>query len=179
MTLRAVFIDRDGTILRHVHYLSDPGRVELLPGVAAALRAALARHVKLFLFTNQAGVGRGLFTLEAVEAVNRRMIELLNLGPRPFSDVCIATDLADDPDSYRKPSPRFILETLARTGLAAGEAVMIGDNPTDWIAGLRAGIRSVAIRSHLLDAAADALRTESRIPLYDSLIDWAASEWPA
>jgi len=179
MPPQAVFLDRDGTLLEHVHYLHRPAEVNLLPGVAAALATAQARAARLFLFTNQSGVAQGLFTLADVEAVNRRMIELLGLGPEPFADTCIATELPGDETGYRKPSPRFILETLARHGIPRQAAVMVGDNPTDWEAGLRAGIRAVAVRSHLLDAAAERLRRDAGIPLFGSLAEWAAMEWPA
>jgi len=176
---KAVFLDRDGTILRHVHYLHRPEDVELVPGAAAALATALRHGASLFLFTNQSGVGRGLFTMADVDAVNSRMIDLLGLGPSPFADVCVATEPPGQEAAYRKPSPRFILETLARFGVAAAEAVMIGDNPSDWQAGIRAGIRAVAVRSHLLDDEADRFRAQSGIVLHETLADWALAEWRA
>lgn len=177
LPLRAVFLDRDGTILRHEHYLHRPEQVALLPGAAAALATALDRGAELFLFTNQSGVGRGLFTLADVEAVNRRMIDLLGLGPAPFADICIASECPSNQPVYRKPSPRFILETLARRAIDPTSAVMIGDNPSDWQAGLAAGIRVAALRSHLLDEPAHALLATAGIPLYDTLAEWAAAEW--
>lgn len=143
---KAVFLDRDGTLIRHVHYLHEPKKVELLPGVAEALRHWLDRNVKLFLFTNQSGVARGLFTLADVEAVNRRMLGLIGLGKEIFTDVCIATEMPSDEPVYRKPSPKFILESLAKHGVPRKYAVMVGDNLCDWEAGRRAGIAVVALR---------------------------------
>lgn len=146
---KAVFLDRDGTLIRHVHYLHEPEKVELLPGVAEALRLLLDRNVKLFLFTNQSGVNRGLFTLTDVEAVNQRMLDLIGLGDDIFTDICIATEMPSDEPVYRKPSPRFILESLAKHRIPKENAVMVGDNPTDWEAGNRAGIQVVAIESSI------------------------------
>lgn len=174
----AVFFDRDGTLLKHVHYLHRPEEAELLPGAAAALQRAVDHGVRLFLFTNQSGVGRGLFSLADVEAVNRRMLELLGLGHDLFTDTCIAIEHPAAESVYRKPSPRFISETLARHGISSRAAVMVGDNPSDWQAGLNAGIRSVAVRSHLHDAAAERFRQEAGIVLYESVAHWAAAEWP-
>src|SRR5262249_53074802 len=57
----AVFLDRDGTLVRETGYLSDPGELELLPGVAAALRDLAAADLPLVVISNQAGVGRGVF----------------------------------------------------------------------------------------------------------------------
>ena len=179
MPPRAVFLDRDGTLVRHVHYLHRPEDVELLPGVASGLATALAHGARLFLFTNQSGVGRGLFSLADVEAVNRRMIELLDLGRDPFTATCIATEPPGATIRYRKPAPRFILETLDRHRIAPSDAVMVGDNTTDWQAGLNAGIRAVAVRSHLLDAAAEDFLRTAGIRLYDGVAQWSAAEWPA
>lgn len=142
---QAVFFDRDGTLIEHVAYLSDPGRVVLLPGVRETAARLQAAAVRMFLFTNQSGVGRGLFTMAEVEAVNQRMIELLGLGPEPFAGICVPTEAPGAPSRYRKPSPRYILETLALHGIPAAAAWMVGDSPVDWEAGLAAGVRTAAV----------------------------------
>ena len=83
--LQAIFLDRDGTLIENKHYLGSPDGVVLLPGVREALARARDNGIKLFLFTNQSGVGRGYFTMADVEAVNRRMIEMLGLGDDLFT----------------------------------------------------------------------------------------------
>lgn len=155
MAVKAVFLDRDGTLIRHVHYLHEPEKVEILPGVRETLAQLLEQGVKLFLFTNQSGVARGYYTLDDVEAVNQRMVELIGLGDQIFTDICIATEMPSDAPVYRKPSPRFILESLAKYGIPRENAVMIGDNPTDWEAGHRAGIAVVAIKSPVTESHGD------------------------
>jgi D-glycero-D-manno-heptose 1,7-bisphosphate phosphatase len=155
VAVKAVFLDRDGTLIRHVHYLHEPEKVEILPGVRETLAQLLEQGVKLFLFTNQSGVARGYYTLDDVEAVNQRMVELIGLGDQIFTDICIATEMPSDAPVYRKPSPRFILESLAKYGIPRENAVMIGDNPTDWEAGHRAGIAVVAIKSPVTESHGD------------------------
>ncbi len=169
---KAVFLDRDGTLIEHVHYLRDPADVVLLPGVREALSRAREAAVKLFLFTNQSGVGRGLFSLAEVEACNARLIELLGLGPQPFDAVCIATETPDDPPRYRKPSPRFILEMLALHGIAPEAAWMLGDSPADWEAGLNAGIHAAAIVPDPLAAKEPERREQLGIDAFASVLDW-------
>ncbi|MFI5356772.1 MAG: D-glycero-alpha-D-manno-heptose-1,7-bisphosphate 7-phosphatase [Opitutales bacterium] len=142
---KALFLDRDGTLIFDKDYLADPAQVELLPGVPAALRRAQALGYRLFLFTNQSGIGRGFNTLEQVLACNRRMLELLGLGDALFTDVCIAPEAPDQPSHYRKPSPNFILESIARHALTPTDCWMIGDRDTDVQAGLNAGIHAVAV----------------------------------
>ena len=170
--VRAVFLDRDGTLIENRHYLASPEGVALLPGVRDAVAHIRAAGAKLFLFTNQSGIGRGYFTLADVEAQHRRMLELLDLGDDLFADICIATERPDEPPVYRKPSPRFIHEMLAEHAITAEAAWMVGDSPSDWEAGINAGIHSAAI---VLDPAAEADR-ERRLALgvqpYPSLLHW-------
>jgi len=141
----ALFLDRDGTLIEHVPYLSDPAGVVLLPGVREALSRAREASVRLFLFTNQSGVGRGLYTMADVEAVNRRMLAILGLGADLFTAICVAPERPEEPAVYRKPSPRFIEETLARHRIDRDSAWMLGDSAVDWEAGLNAGIHVGAI----------------------------------
>lgn len=166
---RTLFLDRDGTVIVHRPYLHRPEEVELLPGVAVALRRARTSGWKLFLFTNQSGVGRGLFSLADVEAVNRRMIELLGLGPDLFAGSCIAPEAAGQPSLYRKPSPRFIVESLGTHQLSADNCWMIGDTPSDWRAGLAAGIHACAVRSDLTSPESERTRHDLKVPLFDNL----------
>ena len=65
---RAVFLDRDGTIMEDSNYVGDVKRVLVIPGAAAALKQLQDAGYKLFIITNQSGVGRGYFTREAVES---------------------------------------------------------------------------------------------------------------
>jgi D-glycero-D-manno-heptose 1,7-bisphosphate phosphatase len=169
---RAIFLDRDGTLIRHVHYLRDPAEVVLLPGVREALARAREASVKLFLFTNQSAVGRGMFTLAEVEACNSRMIELLGLGCQPFDAVCVATETPTEPQRYRKPSPRFILEMLDLHGIDPATAWMLGDSPVDWEAGLHAGIHTAAIVPDPLAAKEATKREKLGIQAYESILDW-------
>ena len=81
MSLAGIFLDRDGTLISHVDYLHDPEEVLPLQGIAETLRALREAGYLLFLFTNQSGVGRGFFQMEAVHACNSRMLELMKLSP--------------------------------------------------------------------------------------------------
>jgi len=76
---KALFLDRDGTLIYDKVYLSDPGQVEVIPGASSALSRAQSMGYLLFLFTNQSGVGRNYFAMDDVHKVNKRMFELLDL----------------------------------------------------------------------------------------------------
>ena len=151
---RALFLDRDGTLILDQEYLADPAGVELIPGVADAVRLARVLGFKLFLFTNQSGIGRGYHTIEDTHRCNARMEELLGLPAPLFDGICIAPEAPDQPSRYRKPSPAFILETIARHGLDPSQCWMVGDRASDIEAGRNAGIRPAAVCTGKLDAAA-------------------------
>jgi len=150
---KALFLDRDGTLILDKDYLSDPAGVELIPGVIDALKIARDRGYLLFLFTNQSGIGRGYHTIEDAQACNQRMLELLDLGADLFTAICIAPEAPDQPSEYRKPSPRFILEMRAKHSLDTEQCWMIGDRESDLEAGLNANIHSVAVCTGKYDHA--------------------------
>jgi D-glycero-D-manno-heptose 1,7-bisphosphate phosphatase len=174
----ALFLDRDGTLILDKHYLSDPAGVELIPGVAAALRRARDLGYRLYLFTNQSGIARGLYTLDDVHRCNVRMDELLGL-PRPvFDDVCIAVEGPEIPNGYRKPSPRFILETVARDGLDPRRCWMVGDRESDIDAGLAAGIRAAGVCTGKYDAAGWAALGRPGVPVFPTFTEFVAALAP-
>ena len=150
---KALFLDRDGTLIIDKHYLADPAGVELIPGVADALRRARALGYRLFLHTNQSGIARGLHTIEDVHRCNDRMNQLLGLPLPIFDEICIAPEGPDDPPGYRKPGARFELECIARYQLDPAQCWMVGDRVSDIEAGLNAGIRAVAVCTGKHDAA--------------------------
>ncbi len=145
---KALFLDRDGTLIVDKGNLGDPEEVELIPGTAEALIMALQAGYRLFILTNQGGVGLGLFSRDEVEACHRKMFELLELPEGLFTAICAATESPVEPfteQSYRKPSPRFIKDMIKECNLDPKQCFMIGDRQTDWEAARNAGIQGVAV----------------------------------
>jgi D-glycero-D-manno-heptose 1,7-bisphosphate phosphatase len=142
---RALFLDRDGTLIYDKRYLCEPADVEIIPGVPDALRAALDAGYLLFLFTNQSGISRRYYSIEDVRRVNTRMEELIGLNKPLFTGECIAPELPEEPQLYRKPSPRFIVETIEKHGLSPADCYMVGDKRADILAGVNAGITPIMV----------------------------------
>src|SRR5690606_30440880 len=140
--IKALVLDRDGTLIEHVPYMHKPEEVRVLHGVREALAAARAAGVKLFLHTDQSGVGRGLFTVADAEACTARMVEMLGLGPDLFTRVCTAPEHPKEPAVYRKPSPRFAREIMAEHRLQPQELCYIGDRGSDLETAHAAGTRA-------------------------------------
>jgi len=140
--LPAIFADRDGTLLEHVDYLGDPDQVRLLPGVRTAVRELLDAGAAFFVFTNQSGVGRGYYPLEAVFRCHARMFELMGVEMRRIAGYCIAPGAPGDGDPYRKPAPRFIDEALDRFQIPREQAHMVGDTRVDLRTAAAAGVHA-------------------------------------
>ena len=140
---RALFLDRDGTLIEDVPYLSDPDGVRLLPGVAASLRALKRHGFDLVLTSNQSGIGRGLISDAAAKAVHRRFVELLASEDVELDGVFYCPHSPADGCDCRKPNPGLILAAAAALNLRLADSFMIGNAWSDVEAGVRAGCRTV------------------------------------
>ena len=80
---RAVFLDRDGTLIEDAHYLKDPNKIRIINRTEEALVKMKEAGYLLFMHTNQSGIARGYYGLDDVDACNQRMLELLNLTKPP------------------------------------------------------------------------------------------------
>ena len=173
---KALFLDRDGTLIFDKDYLSDPDGVELIPGVREALDHARTLGFMLFLHTNQSGVGKGWYSLEDVDACNQRMLELIDLPRFKFEQACIAPEAPDDPPIYRKPSPRFIEEMLAKHSLDRDRCYMVGDRDSDILAGLNAGIQPVVVKTgYEIGKEVEILLEEYRVLVFEDLLNFVKS----
>jgi histidinol-phosphate phosphatase family protein len=129
--MKAVFLDRDGTVIVDKGYLSDPKGVELVHGAAEALRALHAAGFLLIFVSNQSGIGRGLMTREQSDAVHRRTLELLHLERISIDGSYICPHAPWDHCQCRKPSP-FLLHKAAREhDIDLDKSFVIGDKKAD------------------------------------------------
>ena len=144
---KALFLDRDGTLIEHIPYLHDPELVKLMPRARESLLAAQEAGFHLFLLTNQSGVGRGYYSLADAEACNARMLELLQLPAPGFTELKICPEHPEGEIVYRKPSPKYLLESIDKYQLNPRACVMIGDSEVDLHAGLNAGIHSILLKN--------------------------------
>ena len=138
---RAVFLDRDGTIIEERNYLSRVEEVAIFPGAAAALGRLHRAGFSLFMVTNQSGVGRGYFTLADVEKVNQHLLRELGRDGVHFEKIYIAPESPDAPSRGRKPSPQFLLDARDEFGVDLAQSYMIGDKLIDLQCGWNAGVK--------------------------------------
>jgi D-glycero-D-manno-heptose 1,7-bisphosphate phosphatase len=145
---RAVFLDRDGTLIVEKNYLHRPEDVELFPGAGAALQKLSAAGYKLIMVTNQSGIGRGYYTLADAERVNEHVCNLLDRQGARIAKCYIAPEAPDQPSRVRKPSPQFLFDARDEFGLNLAESFMVGDKIIDLECGWNAGVKkSILVRT--------------------------------
>lgn len=145
---RAVFLDRDGTLIVEKNYLHKPEEVEIFPGAGAALKKLSDDGFKLFVVTNQSGIGRGYFTMADAESVNARVNTELARDGAHFEKVYIAPEAPDQPSRVRKPSPQFLFDARDEFDLNLAESFMVGDKLIDLECGWNAGVKkSILVRT--------------------------------
>ena len=155
---RAVFLDRDGTLIIDRHYLGDPEGVTLLPGAAAGLRRLNEAGIAAVLVTNQSGIGRGYFGEAEYRAVHARLLDVLaGEGARLDAEYhCALAPGAPDPDRLRKPGPGMFLRAAADLGLDLTSSWFVGDRLRDVTPARELGASAVMIRGPESDDPAEA-----------------------
>lgn len=151
-----MLFDRDGTIVVDVPYNGDPALVEPFPRARELLDELRARGVKIGVLTNQSGVGRGMISLEQMNAVNARVDDLLG----PFDGWFVCPHAPDDDCACRKPKPKLVLDAAHAFGIEPDALVVVGDKVSDVEAAHNAGARAILIdeRRSLDDAVEEIVR---------------------
>ena len=130
------------------NYLCRPEEVEIFPAAPDGLKRLGGAGFKLFIVSNQSGIGRGYFTLADVDAVNQHLCwELARNGVR-FEKIYIAPEKPGEPSRGRKPSPQFLFDARDEFGLDLAQSYLIGDKLIDLECGWNAGVkRSILVRT--------------------------------
>jgi histidinol-phosphate phosphatase family protein len=145
---RAVFLDRDGTLIAEKNYLHRPEEVEIFPEAFPALQKLAAAGYKLLIVTNQSGIGRGYFTLADAEKVNTHVAAEFAKHGIHFEKTYIAPEAPDQPSRGRKPSPQFLFDARDEFGINLAESFMVGDKLIDLECGWNAGVKkSILVRT--------------------------------
>ena len=151
----AIFLDRDNTLIANDGDLGDPELVRLIDGVSTGLRTLRESGYNLVVVTNQAGVARGKFTEEGVDAVHQRIAMMVDeqagsdgLIDRfyycPYHPEATVSEYKRD-HPWRKPHPGMILQAARDMDIDLGQSWMVGDQERDVQAGRAAGCRTVLV----------------------------------
>jgi D-glycero-D-manno-heptose 1,7-bisphosphate phosphatase len=140
---KAIFLDRDGTLMRDVDYCSKAADVELLEGVHKLLPKLKRAGFKLIIVTNQSGIGRGYFTEGDFWSVQYELEK--QLGPGVIDATYFCADTPQNASNRRKPNPGMLLEAAREWGIDLKQSYMVGDKASDTQAGIRAGVRATIL----------------------------------
>ena len=141
----AVFLDRDGTLMRDVDYCGDPANVEVYPEASEALRRLKEKGYKLVIITNQSGIGRGYFGEDEYRAVQAEFLKQLGDGLIDASYHC--PDLPTSTSIRRKPGPGMIFEAQQDHRLDLRRSFFVGDKASDIGSGQNAGVRTILVQT--------------------------------
>ena len=130
---RAVFVDRDGTIIEERHYLSDPAGVSLIPGATDALLRLREMGFALVLVTNQSGIGRGLYGVDDYRRVAAEVERQLARAHVVMDGVYFCPDApgGDPATTCRKPSTLMHRTAARDLGLVVRGSYCVGDKASD------------------------------------------------
>jgi D-glycero-D-manno-heptose 1,7-bisphosphate phosphatase len=149
----AVFFDRDGTLNQDVGYISDPNKIELLPGVGEVIQGCWARGIWCFVVTNQSGIGRNMMTQRDLTKVNLQLDKMLRdkYGVGIHRYFCCPHHPIDRCEC-RKPGSLFYNQCRLLYGITLSDCWMVGDKSTDVEAGRRLGIKTCRLGREDLNA---------------------------
>ena len=152
MSQRAVFLDRDGTVLEHYDYLTDESQVQLAPGAGVALRRLKDRGFLLVMVTNQSAIARGMLTEQKLLSIHDRMKSLLaeqgvyldGIYYCPYHPDAAVGKYRRESD-LRKPAPGMLLLAAQEYDIDLMASWMVGDDDRDVAAGNAAGCRTILV----------------------------------
>jgi D-glycero-D-manno-heptose 1,7-bisphosphate phosphatase len=146
---RAVFLDRDGTIVEDPGFLHEPGKVRLLPGAGEAIRRLNQAGWLVITVSNQSGIARGRYDTTAYSAVQRRLVELLATHGARLDGAyfCPHHPEITGPCECRKPGVLLFREAQAALGLDLARCVWVGDRVSDVEPARKLGGRALLVET--------------------------------
>ncbi len=156
----AVFLDRDGVLIEDRDLLVAPAEIHVLADAPAALTRLHEAGFRLVVVSNQAVVARGLITERDLDAIHARMRELLRQAGSPELDAIYYCPHHPDANlpayrltcDCRKPRPGMLLRAAREHNLDLRASFLVGDRLTDVAAGVRAGCRTVLVKTRQSEA---------------------------
>lgn len=146
----AIFIDRDGTIIKERNYTYKPDEVELLPTVAEAIKLMKDKGFKIIVVTNQSGIGRGYFSLQEFQSTNARLFELLKANSEvrhraEIDKIYFCPHRPEDNCECRKPKPGMVNQAVSEFNIDLKSSYIIGDRSEDIELGKCAGLQATIL----------------------------------
>lgn len=144
--MKAIFLDRDDTIIKDHGYMFKIEDIEFFEKTIETLQTLFHRGYKLFIVTNQSGIGRGYFSVAQMHCFNQELIRILKLEGVEIVETVYCPHSPEESCDCRKPSPKLINELCLKYNIEKKLSYMVGDKLSDKEAGLNAGVNAIQIR---------------------------------
>lgn len=144
---KAVFIDRDGVLIRDVDYLGTIEGLDVYKGVPRALKLLRDAGFKIVVVTNQSGVARGYFTEAAVRRIHAELRRRLARSGARWDAIYVSPHGPDSGHPWRKPGTGMVLAAKRRLGLDLKGSYLVGDKTSDIECARRAGCMGILVRT--------------------------------
>jgi D-glycero-D-manno-heptose 1,7-bisphosphate phosphatase len=138
---KAIFLDRDNTLIKDDGYIHEPEKVELLRGVPEGLKLLREKGYLLIVVSNQSGIGRGYFQEKDFHAVNERLQELLKPYDVQIDDFFFCPHHPDDNCNCRKPKTGMVEKAVKKWNIDVSKSFVVGDKEIDVMLALNAGCK--------------------------------------
>ena len=161
--MKAVILDRDGTLIEDKNYAYQIKDFELLEGVIEGLKL-LQKDYLLFIVTNQSGIGRGYYSIRDFHNFNNHLINVLKEENIEIIKTFFCPHVKEDSCECRKPKTKFIDEIIKEFNIDIKKSWMIGDHPSDIQFGINAGCRTIFLTTGHGSKHLDELRALGIIP---------------
>ncbi len=155
MKKKAIFLDRDGTLIVDTGYPNDPETVTLIDGAGEAMRAFQQAGYLLVVISNQSGIGRGKITPDEAEQVYKRFADLFAKEQVQFDGVYHCPHAPDEDCNCRKPKTGMIDQAVQELDIDVAQSYTIGDKLSDVQTGIKAGTKTILFRDHPSNAGKD------------------------
>jgi histidinol-phosphate phosphatase family protein len=155
--IKAIILDRDGTLIEDKDYAYKIEDFELLPGVIEGLKI-LQKNFLLFIVTNQSGIGRGYYTDREFHKFNDHLIEILKENKIRIERTFYCPHVKEDNCECKKPKIKYIREIVDGWNIDIEQSWMIGDHPSDIQFGINGGCRTIFLTTGHGDKHIDELK---------------------
>jgi D-glycero-D-manno-heptose 1,7-bisphosphate phosphatase len=162
-----LLLDRDGVINEEVEYLHDPKDLVVIAGVAEAIATVNRLGIPVVVVSNQAGIGRGLYDVDAYRRVNQAIAGVLARRHARIDAWYFCPHLPDGNCACRKPRPGMLLAAAQELAFVLDGSVLVGDKASDLEAARAAGCRAVLVRTGYGRDAELGLAVQGRVDLVD------------
>jgi D-glycero-D-manno-heptose 1,7-bisphosphate phosphatase len=169
---KAIFLDRDGTIIKEVNFLSTVEETELYPETIKALKLLKEAGFLFFITTNQSGIARGYFDANAVNAIHAKIQHELTKNDLQIESFHFCPHLPDAGCSCRKPNTGMIEQACENFDIDLDQSWMVGDKKLDIGMGFNAGTKTALVRTGYGEKHQDDLERQPDI-IADNILDVA------